>query len=98
MSYFVCESNMRDFWRHVGGIVLDGDYTRVQGLLFSIRVQLAFFTDASRAPWEGKAQVGTKLAQKYSHETLRFSLIRERECNLLNCNYSNIAQPTSRLT
>ena len=60
---------MGDFWRYVGGIVLYSDYTSVQRLLFPIRVQLAFFTDASRAPWERKAQVGARLLQNQSNTT-----------------------------
>lgn len=52
MSYFMRESDMGDFRRYVGGVVLHRDNTSVERLLFSIRVQLAFFTDASGAPWE----------------------------------------------
>lgn len=52
MPYFVCKSDMRDFGRNVGGVVLNGDYSGVKRLLFAIRVQLALFTDASGAPWE----------------------------------------------
>lgn len=51
VSYFMCKSDMWDFWRYMGGIILYSDYTSVKGLPFSIRVQLAFFTDSPRAPW-----------------------------------------------
>lgn len=58
MSYFMCKRDMGDLWRYVGGVVLYSDDTRVQRLLFSVGVQLAFFTDASGAPCQFKAQVG----------------------------------------
>lgn len=54
VAYFMSEGDVRDFWRYVGGVVLYSDDTSVQRLLFSIRVQLAFFTDSSRAPWVRK--------------------------------------------
>lgn len=57
MAYFVGKSDMRDFGRNMGGVVLNGDYSSVERLLFAIRVQLAFLTDASGAPWDGKAQI-----------------------------------------
>lgn len=56
MSDFMCKRDVGDFRRYVGGVVLHSDYTGVQRLLFSIRVQLAFLADSSRAPWEGKVK------------------------------------------
>lgn len=76
VSYFMCKRDMGDFWRYVGGIVLYSDYTSVERLLFSVRVQLAFFTDASGAPWEWKAQAGTNLPNQ-SYKKLRIVLIKE---------------------
>lgn len=57
MAYFMCKSDMRDFGRNVGGVVLNGDDSSVERLLLAIRVQLAFLTDASGAPWDGKTQI-----------------------------------------
>lgn len=48
---------MRDFGRNVGGVVLNSDDSSVERLLLAIRVQLAFLTDASGAPWDGKTQI-----------------------------------------
>lgn len=46
VSHFMCEGDMRDFWRYVGRVVLNSDYTGVERLPLPIRVQLAFFTDS----------------------------------------------------
>lgn len=60
---------MGDFRRYVGGVVLYSDYTSVQRLFLSIRVQLAFFTDTSGAPWETEAQVGMKPPERQPQDT-----------------------------
>jgi len=52
VAHFVRERDVGDFGRDVGGVVLHCDDARVQRLLFAIRVQLALFTDSSRAPCE----------------------------------------------
>lgn len=36
VAYFVCKSDMGDFRRYVGGVVLYSDYTSVERLLFSV--------------------------------------------------------------
>lgn len=50
VSHFVSEGDVGNFGRNVGGVVLHGDDARVQRLLFTIRVQLAFLTDPAGAP------------------------------------------------
>lgn len=36
MSYFMSKSDVGDFWRYVGGVVLYSDYTGVERLLLSV--------------------------------------------------------------
>lgn len=52
VAHFMCKGDMRDFGRNVGGVVLNGDDSSVERLLLAVRVQLAFLTDASGAPWD----------------------------------------------
>ncbi len=52
VSDLMSEGDVRDFRRHVRGVVLHRDDPGVQRLLLPVRIQLVLLTDSSRAPWE----------------------------------------------